>query len=152
MDKDSQTMDEDNTPPACLTAFTDEEDVPMYRKQLRKVFDSNFIAAATKRDRTLQPLLNIERGQKWDNLKSCYGAYFYNVRNRMSVRDGILLYDDRAGIPKQFRQTLVDSQHLIYRGQGGILEAAKMFGTHIYIGTSLPRRRIVKSVDKKVKT
>ena len=58
----SQTIDENNPPPACLaTAFTDEEDVPMYRRQLRKVFDSNFIAAATKRDRTLQPLLNMVR-------------------------------------------------------------------------------------------
>ena len=103
----------------------DEEDVPMYRRQLRNVFDSNFIAAATKRVRTLQPLLNMVRGQKWDNLKSCYGAYFYNVRNRLSVRNGILLYDDRAVIPKQLRQIVVDSLHLTHPGQGGMLEAVK---------------------------
>ena len=92
------------------------------------------------------------RGQKWDNLKSYYGAYFYNVRNRLSVRDGILLYDDRAVIPKQLRQILVDSLHLTHPGQGGMLEAAKTFGIHTYIGISLPRRRVVKSVAKKVKT
>ena len=126
MDQESQTIEEDSTPPVCLaTAFMDEEDVPMYRRQLRSVFDSNFIAAATKKDRTLQPLLKMVRGQKWDNLKSCYGAYFYNVRNRLSVRDGILLYDDRAVIPKQIRQILVDLLHLTHPGQGGMLEAAK---------------------------
>ena len=31
----------------------------MYRRQLRKVFDSSFIAAATKKDRSLNPLLNM---------------------------------------------------------------------------------------------
>ena len=97
----------------------------MYRRQLRKVFDSSFIAAATKKDRSLNPLLNMVRGQKWDIIKSCYGPYFYNVRHRLSVRDGILLYDNRAVIPKQLRQTLIDSLHLTHLGQGGMLEAGK---------------------------
>ena len=127
VDQKSQTIEEANTPPVCLaTAFMDEEDVPMYRNVFdRNVFDRNFIAAATKKDRLLQPLLKMVRGQKWDNLKSCYGAYFYNVRNRLSVRDGILLYDDRAVIPKQIRQILVDLLHLTHPGEGGMLEAAK---------------------------
>ena len=92
VDQESQTIEEDNTPPVCLaTAFMDEEDVQMYRRQLRNVFDSNFILAATKKDRSLQPPLNMVRGQKWDDLNSYYGAYFYNVRNRLSVWDGKLL-------------------------------------------------------------
>ena len=65
------------------------------------------------------------KGQKWDTIKSCYGPYFYNVRHRLSVRDGILLNDDRAVIPKQLRQTLVDTLHLTHPGQGGMLEAAR---------------------------
>ena len=97
----------------------------MYRRQLRNVFDSSFLAAATKKDRSINPLLNIVKGQKWDTIKSCYGPYFYNVRHRLSVRDGILLYDDRAVIPKQLRQTLVDTLHLTHTGQGGMLEAAR---------------------------
>ena len=44
----------------------------------------------------------------------------------MRVRDGILLYDGRAVIPKQLRQILVDSLHLSHPGQGGMLEAAKI--------------------------
>ena len=56
VDQKSQTIEEDITPPVCLaTEFMDEEDVTMYRRQLRNVFDSNFIAAATKKDRSLQP-------------------------------------------------------------------------------------------------
>ena len=77
VDQESQTIEEDNTPQACFaTALRDEEDVPMYRRQLRNVFDSNFIAATTKKDRTLQPLLNMVWGHKWDSLMSCYGYYF----------------------------------------------------------------------------
>ena len=48
-----QTIQEE-TPHACLaTATTEEEDIPMYRRHLRKIFDSNFIAAVTKKDRSL---------------------------------------------------------------------------------------------------
>ena len=41
------------------------------------------------------------------------------------MNDGKLLYDDRAVIPKQMRQILVDSLHLTHPGQGGILEATR---------------------------
>ena len=50
--------------------------------------------------------------------------YFYNVRHRLSVRDNILLYDDRVVIPKQLRATLMDVLHLTHPGQRGTLEAA----------------------------
>ena len=105
----------------------EEEDVPLFRKNLRKALDVDFLAAATKRDRNLQPLNKNKtaRQQKWDQIKACYGPYFYNVRNRLSVRNNVLLYDDRAVILKQLRQILLDSIHLTNPGQGGILEAAK---------------------------
>ena len=109
---------------------------PNVPAQLRNVFDSSFLAAATKKDRSLNPLLNMVKGQKWDTIKSCYGPYFYNVRHRLSVRDGILLYDDRAVIPKQLRQTLVDTLHLTHPGQGGLLEAARYICTRTSTETS----------------
>ena len=110
----------------CQTIATiEEEDTPMFRKNLRKVMDVNFLAAATKRDRNLSPLLTMVKQQKWDSIKSCYGPYFYNVRHRLSVRENILLYDDRVVIPKQLRPTLMDALHLTHPGQGGMLEAAK---------------------------
>ena len=63
--------------------------------------------------------------QKWDNIKDCYGPYFYNVRHRLSVRENILPYDDRVVIPKQLIPTLMDALHLTHPGLGGMLEAAK---------------------------
>ena len=39
---------QEDIPQTCLiTSTAEEEDVPMYRKNLRKIFDSNFIVAAT---------------------------------------------------------------------------------------------------------
>ena len=87
--------------------------------------DVNFLAAATKRDRNLLPLLNMVKQQRWNNLKDCYGPYFYNVRHHLSVKEKILLYDDRVVIPKQLRPTLMDALHFIHPGRGGMLEAAK---------------------------
>ena len=65
------------------------------------------------------------RNQNWNTLKSCYWEFFCNIRNRLSVRDGILVYDDGAVIPRPLGQILVDSLHLTHLGQGGNLEAAK---------------------------
>ncbi|XP_063723394.1 uncharacterized protein LOC134851304, partial [Symsagittifera roscoffensis] len=112
-------------PTECQAISMEEEDVPLFRKNLRKALDMEFIAAATKRDRNLQPLINMIRQQKWDQIKACYGPYFYNVRDRLSVRNNVLLYDDRVAIPKQLRQIILDSIHLTHPGQGGMLEAAK---------------------------
>ena len=78
--------------------------------------DVNFIAAAFRRDQNLSPLMNMVKQQKWDNIKDCYGPYFFNVRHRLSVRDNILLYDDRVVIPTQLRPTLMDALHLTHQG------------------------------------
>ena len=69
--------------------------------------------------------MNMIKQQKWYSVKQCYGPYFYNVRHRLSVRDGLLLYDDRVVIPKQLRPTLMDALHFTHPGQSGMLEAAK---------------------------
>ena len=127
-DRQTQTEDDRSTgqDTECqTTASIEEEYIPMFRKNLRKVMDVSFLAAATRRDRNLLPLLNMVKQQRWDNLKDCYGPYFYNVRHRLSVRENILLYDDRVVIPKQLRPTLMDALHLTHPGQGGMLEAAK---------------------------
>ena len=83
-------------PAECQAISMEKEDVPLFRKNLRKALDVDFIAAATKRDRNLQPLINMVRQQKWDQINACYGLYFYNVRDRLSVRNNVLLYDDRV--------------------------------------------------------
>ena len=49
------------------TAAVEEEDTPLFRKNLRKVMDNEFRAAATRRDRNLSPLMNMVRQQKWES-------------------------------------------------------------------------------------
>ena len=109
----------------CQTSNKDEEDTPLFRKNMRKVMDIELLAASTKRDRNLSPLMNMVKQHRWDNIKECYCPYFSNVRHHLSVRDNILLYDDKVVIPKQLRATLMDALHLTRWVQGGTLEAAK---------------------------
>ena len=40
---------------------TEEEDTPLYRKNLQKVLGVNFIAAANRKDENLRPLVNFVR-------------------------------------------------------------------------------------------
>ena len=119
-----QTIPEETTTSECQTTTVEEEETPLFRKNLRKVMDIEFLAAASRRDRNLSPLINMIKQQKWDSVKQCYSPYFYNVRLRLSVRDGILLYDDRVVIPKQLRPTMTDALHLTHPGQGDMIEAA----------------------------
>ena len=116
--KGVQICQMDNQPEECQAIAMEEEYVSLFRKNLRKALDVDFLAAATKRERNLQPLFNMIRQQKSEQIKACYGPYFYDVRDRLSVRDNVLLYDDRAVIPKQLRQIILDSIHLTHIGQG----------------------------------
>ena len=87
--------------------------------------DVEFLAAATRRDRNLSPLMKVVKQQKWDSLKQGYSLYFYIVGHRLSFRDNTLLYGDRVVKPNQLRPTLMDALHLTHPGQVGMLEAAK---------------------------
>ena len=104
----------------CRTITLEEEDLPLLQKNLRKIMDIEFIAA--KRNRNSSPLIVIKQ-QKWDNVKDCCGTFLNNVRHRLSVRDNIILNDDRVVIPKQLRPTPVNALHLTQPGKGSVLEA-----------------------------
>ena len=47
------------------------------------------------------------------------------MRDKLSVRDNVLLYDDRAVIPKKMSQIILKSIHLTHPGQGGMIQVAK---------------------------
>ena len=76
-----QTLQEEATTTECQTTTMEEEDTPLFHKNLRKVMDIECLAAATRCDRNLSPLMNMIRQQKWDRVKQCYVPYFYNVRH-----------------------------------------------------------------------
>ena len=54
-----QTVHEETTTTECQTTTVEEEDTPLFRKNLRKVMDIEFLAAATRRDRNVSPLMNM---------------------------------------------------------------------------------------------
>ena len=82
-----------------------DEDTPLFCWKLHKILGVPFIAAATKKDRNLRPLINF-----------IYGQYWFNIRNRLHVRENCLLINERIVIPSQLRQTVLDSLHLTQPG------------------------------------
>ena len=88
-----------------------EEDTPLFRRKLQRVLGVRFIAAATKKDRNFRPLINFVKKRDWEAIKNSCGPYWYNIRNRLHVREDCLLIDERIVIPTQLRQTVFDSLH-----------------------------------------
>ena len=99
-----------------------EEHTPLFRRKLRKVLGVSFIAAATKKDRKLRPLINFVKKRDWDAIKASYGQYCFNIWNRLHVREDYLLIDERIFIRSQLRQTVLDSLHLTHPRSTAMLD------------------------------
>ena len=99
-----------------------QEDTPLFRKKLQKVLGVRFIAAATKKDRNLRPLINFVKKRDCEAIKTSYGPYWHNIRNRLHVREDSLLIDERIVIPTQSRQKVLDSLHLTHPGSAAMLD------------------------------
>ena len=99
-----------------------EEDTPLFRQRLQKVLGVKFIAAATKKDQNLRPLINFVKKRDWKAIKSAYGQYWFNIRNRLHVREECLLIDERIVIPTQLRQTILESLNLTHPGLAAMLD------------------------------
>ena len=99
-----------------------EEDTPLFRKKLLKVLGVRFIAAATKKELNHRPLINFLKKRDWEAIKTSYGPYWHNIRNRLHVREDCLLIDETIVIPTQLRQTVLDSLHLTHHGSAAMLD------------------------------
>ena len=99
-----------------------EEDTPLFRRKLQRVLGVPFIAAATKKDRNLRPLVNFVKKWDWEAIKASYGRYWFNIRNRLQVREDCLLIDERIVIPSQLRQAVLNSLHLTHPGLTAMLD------------------------------
>ena len=99
-----------------------EEDTPLFRQRLQWVLGARFIAAATKNDRNLRPLINFVKKRDWEAIKASYGQYWHNIRNMLHVREDCLLIEERIVIPTQLRQTVLDSLHLTHPGSAAMLD------------------------------
>ena len=99
-----------------------EEDTPLFRQRLQKVLGVKFITAATKKDRNFRPLINFVKKRDWEAIKSAYGQYWFNIHNRLHVREDCLLIDERIVIPTQLRETILESLYLTHPGSAAMLD------------------------------
>ena len=104
-----------------------EEDTPLFRRKLQKVLEIPFTAAATKKIRNLRPLIHFIKKRDWDAIKASYGKYWFNIRNRLHIREDCLLIDERIVIPSQLRQTVLDSLHVTQPGWAAMLDLSHHF-------------------------
>ena len=58
---------------------TEEKDTPLYRRKLQKKLWVNFIAAATRKDKNLRPLVNFVQKRHWDALKLADTGTTYKI-------------------------------------------------------------------------
>ena len=83
-----------NLHPQIFPLSNNPERFPGYRKHLAKVFGEEFLAEATKQDRSLIPIKKMIRDRDWENLKKT-NKYFHSLRKDLAVRDtDCMLYDN----------------------------------------------------------
>ena len=71
----SQTEIMDIVVPTVEKTTETEEDTPLFRRKQQRVLGILFIAAATKKDRNLRPLINFVKKRDWDAINASYGQY-----------------------------------------------------------------------------
>ena len=69
----------------------------------------------------------------WEALRLSYGDYWYNLRNRLHVKDDCLLLDERIIILQQLRQTILNSLHMTNSGAAATLDwSGNIWFPHIH--------------------
>ena len=97
---------------------------PLYRENLTKVFNEEFIAEASKKE--LKVIIDYVNTENWEDLKKVNQLY-YRIRRDLSVSPtNCLLYDNRSVITSRLKQYHPDTIHHKHPGQAGILALSKM--------------------------
>ena len=104
--------------------MTEDDDAPLYRRKLSKALGHRFIAAASRRDKYLRPLMHFIKEKDRGSIKQAYGTFFCNIKKRL-MRDECLIIDDRVVIPTQLRDTVLDTVHLTHQGTDAMLHIAE---------------------------
>ena len=100
--------------------------MPGYRKHLSQVFGEEFLAEATRQDRTLTPIIKMIRDKDWETLRKS-NKYFYSLRKDLAVTSsGCMLYDNKLVIPSNLKQFVIDAIHQTHPGQAGMLSLGNL--------------------------
>ena len=102
----------------------DNTPTPLYRENLNRVFNEEFIVQASIKN--LKPIIDLVTTQNWEDLKKV-NPLFYKIRRDLLVTPtNCLLYDNRMVIPKSLKQLVLDAIHHKHPGQVGMLALAKL--------------------------
>ena len=107
---------------ALFTAY-DENPTPLYRENLNRVFNEEFIVQASKKE--LSPITEFAKNSKWEKLKAI-NPLNYRIRRDLSVSlSGCLNYDNKLVIPNKLKGTALETFHNKHPGQAGMLALAQ---------------------------
>ena len=105
---------------------SNSERMPNYRKQLARVFGEEFLAEATRKDRTLTPIIKMIKDKDWESLKKP-NKYFYSLRKDLAITEsGCMLYDNKLVIPRNLKKFVIDAIHQTHPGQAGMLSLGNL--------------------------
>ena len=129
--------------------FTEYSDLPapLYRQNLTKVFNEEFIAETSQKE--LKVIIDYVNTESWEDLKKVNPVY-YCIRRDLSVTPtNCLLYDNRLVIPSRLKQIVLDTIHHKHPGQARILALAKLiWWPHIHSEIVSKAKACRKFIDK----
>lgn len=87
-----------------------------YNTQYSDAVSLQEIKQATLHDELLQKLIQIIASQTWDKIHDPLFQSFKNVKDELTVADGIILRGDRIVIPSQLQKKVVNIAHSSHQG------------------------------------
>ena len=81
-------------------------------KTLRGMLGANFLAASTTADPTLREVRDCVEQKDWDRLKD-FDRTYWNIRDSLHNRNGVLCYDEKVVIPTKLRPQLMQICHAL---------------------------------------
>ena len=114
----------DPTRHEALFTVYDQTPTPLYRENLNRVFNEEFIAQASKKE--LSPIIEFVKNSEWEKLKAINPTY-YRIRRDLSVSpSGCLIYDNKLVIPNKLKGMVLETIHNKHPGQAGMLALAQL--------------------------
>ena len=114
----------DPTRHEALFTVYDQTPTPLYRENLNRVFNEEFIAQASKKG--LRLISEFEKNSEWEKLRAINPTY-YRIRRDLSVSpSGCLIYDNKLVIPNKLKGMVLETIHNKHPGQACMLAPAQL--------------------------
>ena len=97
---------------------------PLYRENLNKVSNEEFIAEASSKE--LKPIIDLVTAQNWEDPKKVNRLYYKIHRDLSITPTNCLIYDNRMVIHRKLKHLVLDAIHYKHPGQVGRLPLAKL--------------------------